>query len=509
MKKLFSLMVTVVLCFSLCLSAFASGDSYFNALGKMNGNYEAETELTMSIDKPFLVLDALADFLEEEMVGGGQILGLPGNLRTLVESAFDTSSKMNVKASVSNNYKKMAVEISGESAIPLKFGENLKNTTEMKNKMWMELDFTDINKPVYKIIQLNPLLGDKYIVMDMGEILGEDMKTFASLMSIMLSEEGINLLKTKMADSVKEHAKITEKGSNIKIVFDDKATKRFLLDIFEVSVDLIKAMAGFQENMTGLDADALSVETIREIFTPVKDISIFGDEGIVYDITLKNGLVATENVKFSINLNLYDVICAFDPEMAEEDFFLTRENSNIAFSVNAKSTYKSVNKNVTINFPTLTKENSVNLADSFSAAVPETAENVELYSIPDYYSVVSYGYPIEVDNKDYIPVRALFSAYGVADENIVWDNGVIYVKSNGASEYFNEISFVCGEAKAKKDGVEIALSDFIINYKGQTCVSADFVEKILGGKITSVYFYRADYDREEKTCEYLIEHAVH
>lgn len=508
MKKLFSLIVAFVIGLSLCVPAFADGDSYFNAISKMNGNYEAQMELTMSVDKPFEVLDVLGEFLEGELGNGQQFLGLPANLRTLVESVFDTTSKIDVKASVSKDYKKMAVEMSGSSTVPLKFGENLKNTTEMNQKMWMELDFSDINKPVYRMIQLNPLLGDKYVVMDMGEILGEEMKTFAGLMNIMLSNDGINLLKAKMTDSIKEHAKIAGKGSNIKLVFDDKATKRFLLDAFDAVSNLIKAFGGDKLSAAGLDADMLDVETIREIFTPVKDISIFGDEGIVYDITVKNGLVSTENVKFSIDLNLYDVICAFDPDAAAEGFFLDKENSNIAFSVSANCKYKSVNKDVAINFPTLTKENSVNLADSLVSAMPEPAENLEMYDFPQYYSVVAYGYPIELDGKDYIPVRDLFSAYGVADEDITWDNGTIYVKSNGACEYFDEISFVCGEAKAKLNGAEILLDDFIVNIKGKTCVSADFVEKVLGGKVTSVYFYRADYDWEEKYSEYTIEHEA-
>ena len=501
MKKIFSALISVILILTMATSVFALGEPYFDAMEKMNGSFEAQMEVYMTVDKPFEILDIFAESMKNDM-SAYEMFGMPSNLKTMIESVFDTTSKMDVKVSVSKDYKRIVMEMAGNTVLPLKFGENFKTTSEMSQKMWLELDFTDGNKPVYRTIQLNPFMGDKYIVTDMTEMLGEDIAPMAEIMSTFLSKENIEDIRTRSIEIIKNNAKITGSGSSYKLYFDDSAAKAYIGQIFEIVLDILNDM-NLGENETVMPEKS----EIEEALKPLSEINIFGKDGITYDVTLKNGNVYRENMKVSIDTNLYDILKAIDPEVLEdEELFITKENSKIAFSVYTNVFYKSVNNNPTITFPKLTEDNSIDMARAIIATPETDMAELEAIEHPRYFNVVSESYPIEIDKTAYIPVRNLFSAYDIVDEDIVWDEGIITIKSNGACEYFDEISFACQSTEVIKDGVKIPLEKQIVNYSGKAYVSSEFIEKVLGGRLSSIYFYATEYNWEERITEYLIVH---
>lgn len=482
MKKILSLLLCVILSFSAVTGAFAAEvcDGLFTALNKMNASFEATAEMSIKLDKPLKIADVIASYIKQNNDAGFEPFGLPSNLRTLTESVFGTETQADMAFSVSDDFKKIRCEVKSETLIPLIFSESFKNVSEVSEEMWLEFDFSDMSNPIYKIVQKTPLFGDKYAVIDMASILGEDFGEFAEVMNLLLNPAVIKEIQNGSFELMKKHGEITKKGNTYTLHFSDSGAKAYIAEIIKLAFDIEKTF----------DTELLPSGDVFETVTNALDkIKIFGDKGINAVYTVSGGKITSCASEVSFDLNVYDIISTFAPEALQvsDEPFITKENSEIAFTLTGTANYKNLGKSVNVVLPELTEENSFDVSKMlFGSSAYAEIEEETTFATEYYYGAGSGGY-LQKNGYVYLPLRAVFNAYGVEDGDVIWDNGKITVESNGACPYFDEI--VCSVSDnfcILNGGTEIYLNEPLISANGITYISTEFIKSVFGGKIEYV-----------------------
>ena len=131
MKKIFALVLTVVIAFS-ALTAGASSVPKF--MEKSYNNYTADYKVSMTIDNA----DEIVAFLDE--VKMPDEINNYIDVKALLESLCTVNSAMRVEAEMSEDFRKMKVALTAESAQDIKFNRNLDTSYSMIMGMWMDMD---------------------------------------------------------------------------------------------------------------------------------------------------------------------------------------------------------------------------------------------------------------------------------------------------------------------------------------------------------------------------------
>ncbi len=466
MKKIIAVLLSLVLCFS-ATSVFAS-PSFDNLFNATYTDYEATTEMSLTLDKPLEIFNALSKLIDQGIESNNITFSDIIDLKSLIESLFDSTQKMNLKCDISKDYQKMNIYLSQASNTPLKINESLTITADAKNEMWIKFDFSDLENPVYKIIIYAPA-SDRYMVLDYASLynnIGED-EVFSSLSSLFSEENIKNFYKISL-DTLKKNADITYKGGYFYIKMDDSQAKSWIIDLVYESI-----------KMAQIPEVSFTEEQANQLKIMLGGIKIFSENGIEMKCkTNSKGIISAEDAKMSFDINLCDILTLAGVTDIEG---ITKENSDIAFTINTKAKYTKVNTGEKVKFPTLTDENTIDLLDFTE---PDYGYNDEEYISPYDYIYLSTSEPIIENGTPYVPLREFMASLTNEDAYIAWDNGTITITS--VMKYFKHITFSEGSNIVIKDGAEIILDEPVKVINGRTALSHEFIEKVFSGDFYNV-----------------------
>ena len=275
MKKIFALVLTVVIAFS-ALTAGASSVPKF--MEKSYNNYTADYKVSMTIDNA----DEIVAFLDE--VKMPDEINNYIDVKALLESLCTVNSAMRVEAEMSEDFRKMKVALTAESAQDIKFNRNLDTSYSMRMGMWMDMDI-DAKKLV--IIYSTPL-NEKYAVLDFAKDLPSEVtEPVFEMYDKMFNREFMEKTSKEIMALSMEHADISMDGSRCVVKFDNDAFVSVAEDIAEYVFKMASDMAV-----------SAGEEPLPEMEIPsFKGIKLLGDDGIVCTYKLNGNKIKSVSEK--------------------------------------------------------------------------------------------------------------------------------------------------------------------------------------------------------------------
>lgn len=471
MKRLISFIAAAVMMFTMSVSAAG-----LDFLKEEYKSYESAAELSFTLNKPIDFLDGLAEAYPASLFV---------NLKTLAESLFGAESNMNVKVSISDDYKQIRMSMEGTQSVPAEVNRNLTLNVDAKCGMWIDLDFSDGENPTYDIIAKYPYM-DKYLKIDIAELAksdgGEAFASVAAVYDKLLNKEAIGAISAKAADLLTECGTVTARGAAVTVKLDDAAAKKYILGVAELALNIAADNGGteklFLPEATG---NVMSALAVRGMLAGVRDtldkIQIFGKDGITITYTLAGKYVGgvTSDIHFSI-----------DPAAAARVFGAELDTEGVLdFTLHMKQTYKNVNRYVKVDFPELTDENSVLFNEMMygydTMIVSDGASPfIGIYEEGEYLAAGRDG--------AYFGVRNLFESADSDTFDIAYDNGLLTVTAAEGRYGFKTVKFRVGENIVNVDGMDLALNYPAIERDNKVYVDDFFVKAVFDYDLSSMSY---------------------
>ena len=315
------------------------------------------------------------------------------------------------------------------------------HTKNTKLTNWVDLDLTDNDNTKYLSIIKNDD-SEKYLAADLANYNAVSSSIINTLQSEQLQDLAnslnlsVELKKPEYKDGVYT---VTYSDAEIKetvkdLMFD---CEHFFIPFLSSTMDV------HQNNFDANPTDKLNAIGSADVSTDIKLSDISDEQRKEYDantdkwfslldniqifdkdgLTLKTQLDDNKHIKsidctININTNLYDIITAVGPKFGMTDSDIddfesevTRSGSNIKAYMHMKCDYSNINGDVKVNIPEITPENSIVI----NADTP---------------FIIGLTEPIDKDGTKLIPLRSFCNAFGITDENISYENGIITVKFN-------------------------------------------------------------------------------
>ena len=353
MKKLLSAIIALSL---MVTGVFAAAVPEF--LTKQYTNYSADYSFSVSFDN------------SEEIVALMEELEIPDevnnfvDLKALVKSLFAYEGKMTLQADMSSDYEKIKIGLTGENQQSIDINKNLNVAYNMKLGMWMNMDFSDENTPVFEIIYSHPMLN-KYLKISAADVLGEqDM----AMLKAVYNKEFIETLSKKGAELFAKYATIKLSGTRCTITMDN--------DAFTSYFDEVLAFA----------AETMFPEELEynpyEMFPSIKGWQVLGKDGIKMVYSLRGTTIVSEDVTVDISLDIAQVYAAI---LGGEWPFEATGKLDFTVDMSTKISKVGTTK---VSFPVLTDENTLLLEDlmpDYSNSYKDYEEYEPAPEYPKYY----------------------------------------------------------------------------------------------------------------------------
>ncbi|MBE7038867.1 MAG: hypothetical protein E7404_08205 [Ruminococcaceae bacterium] len=509
LKRIIALCLGVIL--SLSVSAFASTDLPF--FDKIYTSYEQKATLEFKLNDDFKLF---YEFDEDEFNEINTFV----NLKKLVERIFDSKTDMILKSNLSDDYLKGQISIEEKAFMPFEINKNLSLDAKASVAMWIDYDFTDLENPKFYIIQSHPMF-DKYIKMDLIKMLKEDEnvgKVFAKVMADLLNKDSVLGLNKAYKDLILKYAKITVSGQNYTISIDNTALKGILSEGIDYLVNYVKAYLVNGNFFTQEIVDNVYLSQIEPVLINVKNalenVDILGDEGIKLKYRIdRKAYIESLGADINIKFNVFDIIKLIS---GYEEEYKDYNNGVIDFSIKLNAVIENIGKNINIEFPLVTEENSIDFNDEFMGRPQPEYEAGEKCWHYDYYYTQINGFPVIKDGVYYAPLRAIAKELGFADYDISYDNGMIVIARPEWVKCGNyaKAVFTCvddGDNNVYLDGKEFALDNKVLNINGTIYVASDFAKIVFNiPEYDTLVCYNIlddcyDFSFMSKYCDHIIE----
>lgn len=448
MKKILAVILASLMIFS-SFTAFADDfDDLYEIIEKTTAN--SKMVYTVSFE-----LNDTLDFLKTYKFPYMEFI----DTYHLTEDLFNSSSEINAKIISSNNLKKADMYMDITFDAPITVNSDLKLGVWGKMYYWITYDFTDEFNPVLKYVMKLPT-SDKYQVLDCSK---------NSEMTEMLTAVNYGEIIDTSKELLRKYSTVKKTKDGYTINITSENAKLFMFDI----LDNVSGAYGneFVEIMDVADP----FEEIKEY---LDENNIFGDEGITanYNIDKKGNIYkGTETIDLLVPLTIYN--------------FETDEETTETIKCKVYTDYKCEKDGnlISIDFPELTEENSIDLLDPNGGYEPN-----------DYMYVYFEGVPYVESDITYYPLRPVLGEYNVDYDKIVWDNGVITVTSEDEYTGFSELKLSAGNDEVIKDGESFVVKDGVIEHNDITYISEEFINNVLDSEII---YYSTNYyeDRSANT----------
>ena len=412
MKKLISILVSVIM---LTSTAFAADAEDISELFEKNAELKSaggEMILKMQLNSPLEILDTIPDIPDAQT---------DINARMIIESLAEAQTKMNYKYSMSENYRKMTMDMSVEFSTPIRFNDSFGLDAWTKIGMWIDYDFTDESNPVYKIIYKVPFMK-KYTVLDMSGYYRENPD-----LMFKLDADKIKDLNKKAMNIISENAEITKDKNEYTLRFSDESAKRYISEVFELSKEFLP------------DGEEMSEyeEMVSQINAFLANTNIFGKNGITITLTKNSdGYISAETVDMHIKINVYDILTS----LSKSTSGLDRDKAFVDITVKSDATLPDHNKAKVV-LPNLTEENSdvTDYRDNMAPAMFAADAKPPLFVNESVY------YPIE--DISLILGQELSVKTSENETTLVFGGGIpVEVKGNEIK--YGEISIISEKAPA-------------------------------------------------------------
>ena len=460
MKKFLSVVLLFVMMLGCTVVEAAKSPSLgflmFDISDSNYSNISQTGTVKFKLNKPLSILE----LAEEEMYLS---YDAPLDVLTFVDSLCDTELAFSSKTKITDNGKKISSENHTKADVPFKANENLEGYIKANQSVWTDYDLSDSENYRFDSIQYG-YNSTKYLTSS-SELFEDTDLPFADVydmvMELMTSQE----VNKKLVDSISKNATVTGNSSNVKIHFDDMGLKMYILDILEIA---------FSESGNNELLDDADLEEIKAAFAMFK---IFDDDALVMEYTLdKKGRISKSETELNVNLNVYNIIAM----IGEDTGPLTKENSNIDFTISAKTDIKY--NAVTIEKPELTEENSI---DYITYRYPyydyEDYEDYEYYE--DYYWMYSRVYP-DIDSNcivdgeiRYVCLRSIMEEMGYT---VFYENGNIYGETENPYTKYKSLLLTVGGEIASTDIQDVNLDVPVFVKDGVAYISVSDCEKLTG-----------------------------
>lgn len=482
MKKLISMVLALLLMLP-SFTAFAAADGgVLNAL--FNTKYTSgELDYTITVH-PNVPLPAFID---------------PDGSQTKMLSGMNYTYR--IKYHASEDQRKMQAEMDMTAVIPM--------MKPMTMKYWIDMDLSDMENPVYKIITKTPD-ADKYMVMDYAK---NPIFPLAKMgPAYQESLKGANNEWMKNIDLSK--LKMDYKDGKYVVILEEKMVKDLCKSI---AVEMSKYMAQFVTGFTkalgspassiGIigaadgptsvftasspsseNEDAAGLETIKaeyekavtEFFEKLEPIQLFDKDAVVLE-TQMDGQNKIKTLKLSVNVktNLAELM-----ELAGgADAAVTKENSNLNVSLVLDFAYSKINEPIDITFPQLTDENSVDLFGSIPTRPVIDTSKIDV--VVDGKFVRFDAAPVMQKDKVLVPLREFVNALGISDEDVLLEDGRISITSGNTL-----VNLTVGSTTATVNGKAVSLDVPVTVYEGKIFVPVRFIADTFQYEVEWIQIYK-------------------
>ena len=400
MKKIISLLLSVMLMSTTVFASTAEEIAELYEKSMLLRSASAELVMETELNKPLDILDTIP---QEDISDEADI-----DVKMIVESLTEAKTTMKYDTYISEDYKKMQLAMSMEFDVPVRMNSDFAIAAWTKLGMWMDLDVTDENNPVAKIIYKIPFMK-KYMVMDMSE----NYKSSPEMLAVF-DKDKLKEINDKAVEILTQNAEISKRGNEYTLKFTDETAKQYIYDILNLSAEIMPEETASDEEFTEM------ISVVKEF---CDNITVFGQNGLTMKFTKNSsGYITAEEVDAHISINVYDILTYF----SEDTNGLKREDAFIDMTFKTAATVTDHNK-VTPVLPVITEDNS--------EIVPVIGGvDIEAWQYNDAPSA-----PIFKNNTVYYPVEEMALQCGLetafdGNELTIKDGDTVFTVSNDEFE---------------------------------------------------------------------------
>ena len=467
MRKIISLLLAFLLCFSFVFANAKMPDELAKVLTEEKYNFTCSAQLKLSNAE----FKSLVEFIKELAGEEYEEIEYFTDLELVLESLFTSGTKIDMQADISKDFKKMNIGISGEFDLNVKPNENLEVVSKGKAGMWIEMNMEG-ESPAYRIILQAPWLN-KYAVIDLFAAMSDADKAifleYTEQYEKAYSEEFIEKINTAMLDIVEKHSDIKKSGNKYTIKFDNNGFVSMVRDVIGIILDVMVEISPeiFDEDPAVAKE---MVNLIKQTIPSLSGMTFVGEKGVTVEYVLSSGNIKTYTEIDDIKIDIPSIVETFGMEWE----FETRPV--LEFEIKASCNYSLYGK-TKVDFPVLTEENSF---DMISAFMPETEDYVEEEYIPEYplwYFDIETSNIVKEESGIYVPLRTTLESAYEGNIELSYENGVITVTSPYFAEY-DKMVFTVGSGEIKL-GDETVNTDAVLMKDGVTYISGNALGAIL------------------------------
>ncbi len=459
MKKFIAIFVMV---FMLVSVVFANGTVPKFLTSPMT-NYTADYDISINFDNSEEISKLLAEL--EMLDEVSYIFDMEMLLRTLLTC----SGKMSVQTNMSDDFSKIQLALTSDSEHSISFNSNLNMNIDSKTGMWIDMDLSNEENPVFDMVYKLPFFN-KYMKVSNKEILSDN--EMVSVFSSVYNKEYMDSLQKIGMELFVKHS--TVKGTAAKYTFkmDNEGFVGFLNELMPLICDFISE---FDETMELPDFSGLT---------------FLGEDGITTEVVLSGGKIKTEKINADISIDLsklYPILSGMPWE------YQSAKTIDFTFSINANVSNVGKTK---VNFPKLTEENSFKIEDLYDSQDEEfDYMETDVPQYPMWYVDEVCDNLFIIDDEVYVPLRQTLEAAYEESILIDYNNDKITMSCDYFSQ-FDKMTININSDKALVDGKEVKIMKPIL-YKDRTYVSSTFFTDILGWE-----FWYASHDLVDDCYQY-------
>lgn len=459
MKKFLS----VVLCVFMIVSTAVYADGYDILFDTVKSG-----SMEMKIDFKCENLDFINELdLEAD-------LGSPVDGKLFFEGVLETEADCSAEFTINDDYTDMAAQAQIAVNLPFRLNNNLIIDARVKFALWADIDITDENNPVAKLVLSTPL-STKYICLDAVKemsLSGLSKSAITAQIKEYVNKENIDKYKLKFKTVFKENTTLTESDDKLVFSISNEQFYKLIKETLTIlTEDIDDEASGMGNDLIDVFyseiADSLQIDTVSEIELD------------------SEGLPQTSNNKTTLNIKYedeYDETIKFD----------------IGFEINEITSYSNINQPVEITIPELTDQNSLDLSTMYDM---------------DYgydYIWVECDAIASVDDSFYVPLGTILTGLRNNKHHycVTNDNGVITVSDESDGEAFDTLKITVGSNEYEIDSQQYtALNPAVLREDG-VYVDNGVVQNAFGLKIeraeTNLLDGKTDaaFSREEESEEY-------
>jgi len=387
-------------------SSFAVFADAFDEYYNICGTEATSADYDMSFSTELTVSEGFFEAVNSELQQNSSPFYI--DMQKLLESACKTTVDANVKLNASDSYDKIQAAVNMKTNIPLVITENLSVNVDAGVTLWVNYDFSDVEKPVFQITILHPF-SDKYLYIDVLGMLEENVEGFDAEkvrdgvcdffeMCVDDSEYA-----DKLKQAIKDNCSVSRTGNDFNISINGEQYNELVLDCIEVVAEMFDDFCeGHDIEMTM--SELFGTDDIRAFYEEtLNGFSFLGEDGIQMTIETDGKKPLKATTKENIEMNLYDLMTSSGSIIGAATPF-TKDNSTISYTSTSVITYNSINEPVEITYPLLTEENSFDLLN-------DEFDNGYDYAPTFNYEVYSDGLAIHEDGRIFVPFDAAMNEF--------------------------------------------------------------------------------------------------